>query len=204
MAITDVQICNLAFNRLGHEGTITSIGESTTEGEITLRFYTFVRDALLGEHTWNFCVTRVTLSKDAVSPAFEYTNQYLVPANMLAPVGLYNEKEPFKIEVKQDGSTRLLTDAATANLIYLMKQTDVAQYSPSFVDALVTKLAAEMAEVITHDSALANRLFGEAELKLKKAKRKDGQAGTPGRIKSNGFTSFKRSNLSGIKPPTSY
>ncbi len=204
MAISDVKICNLAFNKQGHEGTITAIGEDTSEGELTERYYEYVRDTLLGEHTWNFCVTRVALSKDATSPTFEYTNQFLIPADMLRPVILYNERAPFKIEVKQDGSKRLLTDAATVNLIYVMKQTDVSQYSPAFIDALVTRLAAEMAEVITHDTAKVDRLFAESELKLKKAKRVDGQSGTPGVIKSNGFTGAKRSNLGLVKPETSY
>lgn len=204
MAITDVQICNLAFNKLGHEGVITSIGEDSTEGALTLRYYEYVRDTLLSEHTWNFCVSRATLSRDATNPDFEFSYQYLLPANFVRPIALYDSNEPYKIEVKSDGTKRLLTDETVVNLIYVLKQEDVSQFSPQFVDALICRLAAEMAQVISHDSGKSQALFAESELKLKKAKRTDGMSGTPGRIKTKGFSSWKRSQLSGIKPDKTY
>jgi hypothetical protein len=186
MAVSEVQICNLALSKIGDEFSISAIGEDGREGEQCELFFEHTRDHILQSHPWNFAIGRSALSQDATSPAFEYTNQFLLPGDFLRALSLYNEQEPFKIE-----GDRLLTDASTANLVYIKKVTNTVLFPPLFTEILVTRLAAEMSQVISDDNALTERLFIESDKKLREAKRRDGQEGTPDNIISRGPTDFK-------------
>jgi len=186
MAVSEVKICNMALAKIGSDFQISAIGEDGREGEQCEVFYEHTRDHLLQSHPWNFAIGRSALSQDATSPSFEYSNQFLLPGDHLRAIELYDEDEEFKIE-----GDRLLTDASTANLIYIKKVTNTTLFPPLFVEALATRLAAEMAQVIADDNRLSERLFVEFEKKFREAKRRDGQEGTPDKIISRGPTDFK-------------
>lgn len=180
--VSEVEICNAALIKLGNENTISAIGEDGREGETCELMYPQVRDLLLSSHPWNFAMARKTLSADSSTPAFEYSNAFQLPGDYLRAIKLYNTDERWKVE-----GTLLLTDAATANLIYVSKETNTGKFSPLFVEALSTRLAAEMAEVITGSRARAESLMAEAHKKLREAKTRDGQEGTPDNVEANAF-----------------
>jgi hypothetical protein len=183
---TDVGICNIALSKIGSENRISQIGEDGREGEQCELFYEHTRDHLLQSHPWNFAIGRSALSQDATSPSFEFDNQFLLPADCLRVWKLYNDDNPFKIE-----GDRLLTDSSSVNLIYIKKVTDTSLFPPLFVEAIATRLAAEMCDVIASDETKSQRLFAEFEVKFREAKRRDGQEGTPDNIISTGPTDFK-------------
>ncbi len=186
MAISEVQICNIALSKIGDENTISAIGEDGREGEQCELFYEHTRDHLIQSHLWNFAIGRVALSQDATSEDFEYTNRFILPADHLRSIELYNELEPFRV-----AGNRLLTNAATANLVYIKKITDTTLFSPLFVECLATRLAAELSSVIANNEKQTIRLFEEFKQKFREAKRRDGQEGTPDNIISRGPTDFK-------------
>ena len=188
---SEVDICNSALIKLGDENTISALGEDGREGETCELMYPLVRDRLLAAHPWNFAIGRSTLTKDTTNPAFEYTSQYHLPGDFFRAIKLYDSDERWKIETNTAGEKRLVTDEAAAKLIYIRKITDTAQFSPLFVETLSTILAAEMAEVITGSTQKARKLFEEGELKLREAKRRDGQEGTPDSIEAEVYTSTK-------------
>jgi hypothetical protein len=183
MAVTDVGICNLALSKIGHETRISAIGEAGRAGEQCEIFYEYTRDFMLAAHLWNFAIGRAALSLDAISPAFEYDNQYLLPADNLRAVELYQERQPFKVE-----GSRLLTDASVANLVYIKKVTDTQLFSPLFSKALVTQLAFDLSNVIAGSNKVNMK---EVKDSLREAKRRDGQEGTPDRVISTGPADFK-------------
>jgi len=185
---SEVEICNAALIKMGDENTISAIGEDGREGETCELMYPQVRDLLLASHPWNFAIGRSTLSKNATSPAFEFDNQFLLPGDYLRGLMLYDSDEPWKVEGDQ-----LLTNASTVKLIYIKKVTDTGIFPPLFVEALATRLAAEMAEVITGSSSRSAKLFKEFESKFREAKRRDGQEGTPDSLQANAFTKTTKS-----------
>ena len=184
---SEVEICNAALIKMGDENTISAIGEDGREGETCELMYPQVRDLLLAGHPWNFAIGRSTLSKNATAPDFEFDNQFLLPGDYLRALYMYDSDEPWKVEGDQ-----LLTDAATVQLVYIKKVTDTGLFPPLFVEALSTRLAAEMAEVITGSSARSAKLFEEADFKHREAKRRDGQEGTPDSIQADAFTSHTK------------
>lgn len=181
--VSEVGICNAALIKIGNENRISALTEKGREGETCNLLYSQTRDYLLASHPWNFAIGRSTLSLNATSPAFEYTNSFYLPGDYLRAIKLYNTDESWKIEGDQ-----LLTDEGTAQLIYIKKVKDTAKFSPLFTEALATRLAAEMAEVISGSTSKANKLFAEFRLKFKEAKRRDGQEGTPDNIQATAFT----------------
>lgn len=183
MAVSDVQICNLALAKIGDESRISAIGEDGREGEQCELFYEHTRDFLLQSHPWNFAAGRVALSQDATSPDFEYTNQFVLPADYLRALDLYNEAEPYKIEGK-----RLLTNASVANLKYTRKIIDTTQFTPLFSETLAVKLGYELSNVIAGTKKIT---LEDVEKSMREAKRRDGQEGTPDRIISTGPIDFK-------------
>lgn len=183
---TDVGICNLALSKIGSENRISAIGEDGREGEQCELFYEHTRDHLLSGHPWNFAMGRAALSQDATSPAFEFNNQFLLPADCLRVWKLYNDDNTFKVE-----GDKLLTDSSSVNLIYIKKVTDTSLFPPLFVETIATRLAAEMCDVIASDETRTQRLFAEFSDKHREAKRRDGQEGTPDKVISTGPTDFK-------------
>lgn len=63
---TDVQICNLALTRIGHE-SIASLNASGNKAERWFAAnYDLIRSSLLREHQWRFATKRAVLTKDDV------------------------------------------------------------------------------------------------------------------------------------------
>jgi hypothetical protein len=188
---SDVQICNSALTKLGHEDKIAAIGQDGVEGETCALMYPQIRDLLLASHPWNFAIGRSALSQNAVSPDFEFDNQFLLPGDYLRGLSLYNTECKWKIE-----SGNLLTDSSTANLVYIKKVTNTGKYSALFVEALATRLAAEIGKTIGNSAAEVRQLFAEFKSKFSEAKTRDGQEGTAPVLTANSFYSgIKDSNL---------
>lgn len=186
--VSEVGIINAALSKIDGNA-ITSIGQDGVEGEVSQTLYTLTRDALLASHPWNFAIGRSELTLDASAPAFEFDNQYLLPADCLRCVKLYNTSLMWKKE-----GNRLLTDASTAQLIYIKKVTDTGLFSPGFTEALITKLAAEMTVKITGSQTAAQGLYQEFKDKLKDAKKQDGQEGLMDDFVVDTFTSARYIN----------
>lgn len=180
---SEVSICNRALSKIGSENRISALGEDGRAGEQCELLYSAIRDELLQAHPWNFAMARAALSLDAISPAFEYSNQFIIPADMLRAVELYNEREPFKIE-----GDRLLTNAGTANLKYIKRVTNPTVFSPLFCSTFVLKLGMALQNVIAGSTKIDDKEF---EKTFREAKRRDGQEGTPDGILSTGPVDFK-------------
>lgn len=187
---SEVEICNLALFKIGQSQQISALGEEGVLGESFEVLYPHTRDYLLASHPWNFAIGRSALTKDANSPAFDYSSQYVLPSDYLRAVRLWNTKEDWRVE-----GDRLLTDASPANLIYIKRITDVTKFSPLFQELLVTKMAADLALTIKADATKKGLLDREAERMWREAKRRDGQEGTPLGFIADSFTYDKTSNF---------
>ena len=107
------------------------------------------------------------------APAFGEGHQYALPANYLALISL-NElyaavmPEHFRIEMV-DNTKVLITDEDAAMIRYVYRNDIPATYSASFVRAMSTTLAAELAYQITGDARKSEMLLVKAEREVAKA-----------------------------------
>jgi len=77
-----------------------------------------------------------------------------------------------------EGDT-LRTDETTANVIYVSKTTDPNKFDTLFIEALATRIAAELAHKLSENSAMAQELKNEYAIKIAEARQADASEGTP-------------------------
>lgn len=159
--MTETDICNMALSRLG-EARIVSLSDSTTAGRLAALHYAPTRDAVLRSHRWNFALRRATLSEMAAAPAFGWAHQFHLPADWLRVCELNASEEGLGREWKIEAGT-LLTDAETAQIVYVARVTEAEQFDPLFAQALALKLAAACTGVLRGSNAAVGDLLGEYE-----------------------------------------
>ena len=154
---SQVDIANRALTKLG-EARITSMDDNTKHARCINSMWDVVRDAELRAHVWRFALTRSSLAALADVPAFGYNVQYQLPSDCLRLI----EVAEFSVNNLNDYITqndalytvegnKILTDlTAPLNIRYLKQETDTAQYTIDFVEALACRLAAECAEALTN------------------------------------------------------
>jgi len=168
MAFSDVGIAKLALQRLGAKSSIVSLTDgSTNAGKVSVA-WEYVLKECLETIKPKFAITRVSLAQGVTDPANTdvYEFAYPLPADYLAlaegsaddPAIWPSDVAPYVIETLSDGSLALLTnyDTTTADygiyLTYVKYAQNPALYTGVFVNALVFRLAAELAFTITEGS----------------------------------------------------
>ena len=190
---TEVSICSNALRRLGDD-PITSLTDDTERARLCNSFYADTRDAVLRLHPWNFAITRASLAKLATAPAYGFANQFSLPTNpyCLRVLGMEYEDYIFKIENVATHGRVLLTDEATANILYVARITDTNLFDAMFVDVLTQKLAVDLAYPVTNSTTLQTQMQKVFEKKLSEARSIDGQEGFIDDLVSDTFTDFRK------------
>jgi len=175
---SEVQICNVALSKLG-EDSITALSEDSKAGRACNLIYADTRDNLLRAHPWNFAVTRQSLARLTTTPTYEFSYEYQLPTDCLKVLNLDPEGDDvtFKVEGR-----KVLTDEATANILYVARITDPTIFDSLFIEVLSAKLAAELAVTLTESITLADFLHQKYEKALSEARGMDAQEGTPNNI----------------------
>lgn len=183
MATSETEIVNSA---LGHIGipAIASIDDNGTAARAAKRQYPLKRDALIRRYRWNFAVTRVSLAPDGTKPAFGFENQFTVPADQLAIIGLFDEDElqrnytsstqPWKKE-----GDRILADGDLLKLFYIRRVTDPRQFDALFDDALGWFLAIDLGPKLSASKKMVELAAVGFKDAIKVAKLADAIEGTP-------------------------
>ena len=150
----DVDICNLALQRVGQNQGITSLDpavDGSVNGKKVQLAYPKALRALLARASWGFatCVAVLEVADHAdearVVPGWDFT--YSLPADCLKPryvsdgvrPGIGDEpRTPFDY-----GAGLLFTDLEDAQLVYTGDETTVEAdgFPPLFADALMWRLA---------------------------------------------------------------
>ena len=60
--MNQVEICNMALLRLGHDRVIADLEEQSAEAGYLRAFWDTVRKSVLRAHTWNFAIRTVELA----------------------------------------------------------------------------------------------------------------------------------------------
>ncbi len=158
---SDVDICNRALTKLG-AATIISLDDDDPKAVTLSVSYPTVRDAELRRRRWKFSLRRQKLPAEAVTPAFGYARQFVIPADSLRviQVGEFDlgpnlsdyrsaPTELFSIEGR-----RILTDLPAplpVRDIYRVEDTEL--YDACFVEVLASRLAYENCYRITQSDS---------------------------------------------------
>ena len=183
-----VQVCSNALVMLG-EKPISSFDEADQSGGLdraTLcdELWPTARDAVLRSHPWKCAKTRVILSPEATTPAFGYSQQFILPSNWLRNVeinGVRAEHVDYEVETASSDNTskRLLIDQGQVNLIYIWRNDQVESWDALLVEAAELMMASKMAYAITQSQQVQAQYAQLLEIKLREARAVDGQDESP-------------------------
>jgi hypothetical protein len=192
-----VDIANYALNNLG-ASNISSLDENSKAARIVNQRYEAVRDAVFRAHPWNCLIERAQLAQDTDTPAFGYAYQYALPTNPYCLRVL--EFSNGTLSYPQDNITnnsggpvfviegrKLLTDEAIAQIKYIGRVTDPQQYDASLVEALASRLAAEVCYAITGSTSMVQIQTSLYEAKINEARFNDATEGATQRLEASDF-----------------
>lgn len=212
---SQVSICNQALGWLG-ANLIISLNDDNKEAALCKANYDDIRDAVIEEREWTFAVRRISLSPLVLEPVYGYTNQFLIPPDVirilnvpdtrfgdtgsLIGTGLGGRAEgpdqqpqlsTFRVEsIEQPTATGkvLLANVESVVLRVLWRVTNIGLYSPMFVQTLAARLAADLAIPLTQNRTLQADMWNLYGKKLGVASAMDGIQGKMELKRSNATT----------------
>jgi hypothetical protein len=182
-----VSICNNAIIKVGGK-LITSLNDATNEAKVCRTLYEDVRNAVFREHPWNCITDRKVLNELSTTPEFGFDHQYQLPTDCVRVLTLNDERFPlirngmvypgldqkrFRIEGR-----KILTDEGEAKILYISKVDDPNQYDPLLLEAVATRLAAEIAYPVTRNASLVTQMWNNYHSKFGIGRSVDGMEGT--------------------------
>ena len=161
-----VDICNSALNQIG-ASNIISLTEDSKAARICNQRFEFVRDSVFRAHPWNCLTTRASISPDADTPAFEFSQQFTLPTDpfCLRVLQLSDTDILYKIEGR-----KLLCNESTIEMIYIGRVTDPNQYDMLLTETIAAALAADLAYALVGSSALTSNMYSLYTNKLTEAR----------------------------------
>lgn len=171
---SEVAICNMALAEVGRGAAITSLDEASQAARACRQRYPYARDAVLRSYDWNFAARRASLPASAARPAFGFANAFDLPPDCLL-VRKVDACSGLRWEVE---GRQVLTDAAAPLAIrYTARITDPGAFDTLFVDALATRLAADLCVQLSENTSRAQSLFQLYQGKIAEARDRDAQEG---------------------------
>lgn len=213
---SQVSICNQALGWLG-ANLITSLDDDNREAQLCKTNYPDIRDAVLEEREWTFCVRRIMLSPTVVEPVYGYTNQFLLPPDVirilnvpdtrfgdtddnLIGTGLGGQHEgpdqqpqlsTFRVESLEETTATgkvVLANVDELHMRVIWRVTNIGLYSPMFIQCLAQRIAADLAIPLTQNRNLQRDMWTLYEQKLARASAMDGIQGKQEIKRSNAIT----------------
>lgn len=148
---SSVDICNRALQKLG-AARINGLNDPSVNARACLLAYDTCRQDLLREHPWNFAIKRFQLAANATPPPFGPINAFTLPTGWMRvlppdPAQNFNDRD-WIIEAGQ----LLTNDASPLNLRSVMDTTDTTLMDVAFREALSSKIALELCEILTQSN----------------------------------------------------
>ncbi len=148
MASSDVEVCNLALQKLG-AARIASLTEDSTNAEECNASYDHLRKTELRRYKWNFARKRASLPASAVAPAFDFASAFPLPVDCLRLLPPAITTLDWQIENHQGQSAILTNDSAPLEIVYIADITDPTRFDESFVEMLACRIADHICIKIT-------------------------------------------------------
>lgn len=195
---TVVSICNQALAMVGGK-LITSIDDDITEAKVCKANYEPVRDELLEAANWSFTLEWLDLPKLANPPLSEFANAFQLPSDVIRVIFVGKDFE-HPTQWQREGMN-IMTNNATCMCQVVRREVDTTKFTPKFVGAFATRLAAEMALPLTNNGKVYELLMGSAERKLTDAINSDNSQGRAKKIFSSWLQSARAGGYTGQAGP---
>jgi hypothetical protein len=177
--ITETHICNAALVKIGAE-RIASLSENNKRAIACNTHYALIRDQVLEAHPWKFATARQELAVSTEEPVFGWDYKYPLPQDCLRVTEIDDEDAEWDIEGRD-----LVTDNSTVMIKYIKQITDTSWFSPTFVEAVSCRLAAELAYHVAQSNTLQDAMMKAYGSMLREARTMNGQQGSEKQLQAN-------------------
>lgn len=156
MALDYVTVANLATSFFG-ENLISDPDETGTVGEAVRGAWEAVRLFTLSKADWSFATRRVELAARTASadwPIIGFVSAYPLPVDFVKLItlgGVSILEDDYAIEAGPTLRELLVDRTGPLILRYVFDQSDVARWSPEFVEAFSMRLAWQIADRLSGD-----------------------------------------------------
>lgn len=198
---TDIDICNLALDRLGQRTPITATALTAPANEVEkvcARGYDSTRRELLRRYIFNFARKYDILEKATdVSPAFGYTAAFYTPADCLRILTVGNLVDSLVLRGRQYDIVEhyiytSYDDDGDLSVEYVKDAQNVEEFDPLFVRLLTLHLAANMAYKFSLKNSLIREIRDDAADVALAASAISGQERPPRRIEESKLRDARR------------
>lgn len=206
--ITEVDVVNIALRRIGAK-PVTALDDTTPNGAIAADVYPTERDSLLRAHTWNFAVARASLTKSDTAPTFEYANAFLLPADFLRVIAVYDNDAGdgavrYRLETLEisDVFTQVIAcDADSVWLKYVRQMDTTDLMTAQFRNLLALRCARVFAIAIANSNTLVQLIDAEIQVAQREAKSIDGMEDFPDRLPEGSWVTSRGDDCWGTWQP---
>lgn len=161
MALTDVQICNMALGHLGQTKFIATLQDRSLAADLCALYYEPARDFVLEDFPWPFATKYATLGLVEEDPNSDWSYSYRYPDDCVFARRLVTElgrvdpnPPPFKAGADEDGRL-IYTNEEDAILEYTKLVTDTNLFPAVFAMAMSWYLASLIAPGLAKDKKQA-------------------------------------------------
>lgn len=163
--MTPTDICNMALSLI-NGGRIYSLDEENETARQCRLHYDATRKMLLSQFEWNFARKREKCIQ-SMHKLDGYQFVYAYPEKCVRILGIIPKGERFKAEHQEeydvftfdDNTKYIVSDVPLAYIDYVYDVKDIDIFSPVFVQALKSKMGAELAMPLTGNSGLFDQCY---------------------------------------------
>jgi len=169
-----VGIANIALINLG-ETRITSLDDQQKKAVLCKERLSDIIDAVLRAHPWKCAKTRAVLPLHADVPPYEYSAQFMLPANpyCLRVLDIENYTDKWEIE----GRFILANLGAPMRIKFIKRITDPNEFDALCVQAIAARLSSVLAMPITQSQSHVDLMWKMYKEKLMEARAINAQEG---------------------------
>lgn len=170
MASSDVEICNLALQKLG-AARIASLTEDSVSAIECNAAYDHLRKTEIRRYKWNFARKRASLAASAVAPDFDYDNAFPLPSDCLRVLPPNDRDVDWQIE-SHEGTNAILTNwGDPLEVVYLADITDPTRFDTCFAEMLACRIAEHICEKLTGSTTKASKAIEDYKFARAEARR---------------------------------
>lgn len=196
MAVTDIQICNIALGWLSGN-RITTLDDGTVEADLCKDNYDVSKQAILEAVDWTFARKRAELTpKTQEIVGADYGQVFDLPADCLVirQVSEDGSWADWQIVSYELEARQLYADSDKLYIKYTASDIAEANYSSKCMHLIASQLAADICNVLTGSTKIEDTLRRKVDYLINQAAGEDGVQTTPKRAVANRLTRRRFSN----------
>ena len=172
LTAAEVVVANQSLDRIGSKNFTLAV-QTGNEGVKCNTHYEQTRDTVLRSFNWPFAKDRKSLSAETNTPDFEWDYKYKLPTDFHRLVMNYTTGDTAGIGDRFDiEGDYLLSNYDEADIVYIKKVTDPADFDPLFTEVLILTLAKKLISALagTKSPGLVEDVKTDLKIAMAKAK----------------------------------